>query len=386
MNHQLRALDGQVIKSQSGRASYTVGIDESCDEVILSNLSRKQPSRLKFRDINRVLQVADRTLTPTQVDSILDNPQFRDSSTMCALVLALIDGKGEVPVSQAAYCVMVGEKICGPYTLSQLIALAREGSILADSLVRKGEDGEWFEARGVRGLQAHCAVVREGSDELKHNERGGILNEVSLPERLRPRSLDISINRRHNTRCHQCKSRIYALIGHIHGVVEHKFKATRVSVLQSGYDDDSKSSRALTRIYRELVSFRGYNQFVKSKTLQRCDLFVPAIGSVVELDEHQHFSAARAVAISNYPDWLDLGFDRNEYLGYCRQIDSKDNDPAFRDEQRAWYDTIRDFLPVILPGMVRFSTIRIPLGFHEWCSLDVNDPVHVEAFRRLTGI
>jgi hypothetical protein len=28
----------------------------------------------------------------------------------------------------------------------------------------------------------------------------------------------------------------------------------------------------------------------------------------------------------------------------CEEINAKDNYPPYRDEQRAWYDTLRDFL------------------------------------------
>lgn len=192
---------------------------------------------------------------------------------------------------------------------------------------------------------------------------------------------------RHDTRCHLCKSKIYSLLGLIHGAIEFKFKATGVSVELPTYLDTEAYS-ALKEIYQALVSIRGYDNFVNAKTLQRCDLFVPASGTVVELDEIQHFTEARAVALMNYPQSLAVGFDKAAYIERCQRLRRRDNDPKYpyRDEQRAWYDTLRDFLPVLLPRLVRTPTVRIPLGSHSWCSLDVKEASHVDSFRVLTGL
>ena len=192
---------------------------------------------------------------------------------------------------------------------------------------------------------------------------------------------------RHDTRCHLCKSKIYSLLGLIHGAIEFKFKATGVSVELPTYLDTEAYS-ALKEIYQALVSIRGYDNFVNAKTLQRCDLFVPASGTVVELDEIQHFTEARAVALMNYPQSLAVGFDKAAYIERCQRLRRRDNDPKYpyRDEQRAWYDTVRDFLPVIRPRQVRHSTIRIPLGFHEWCQLAPENSTHLKYFRELAGV
>jgi hypothetical protein len=45
--------------------------------------------------------------------------------------------------------------------------------------------------------------------------------------------------------------------------------------------------------------------------------------------------------------WQDAffyGFDRDMWLSRCRTIGAEDHDPPFRDEQRSWYDTLRDFV------------------------------------------
>jgi len=64
----------------------------------------------------------------------------------------------------------------------------------------------------------------------------------------------------------------------------------------------------------------------------------------------------------------------------CEKINAKDNDPPYRDEQRAWYDTLRDFLPSIL-GLN--PTIRLYAKDFVWCSLNSDNPEDVEKFRRI---
>jgi hypothetical protein len=197
----------------------------------------------------------------------------------------------------------------------------------------------------------------------------------------------MNIEQSHNTRCHKCKSTIYFLLNSIHGAIEHKFQAKGVSVRIDSYVNSELHS-PLQAIYDALIAFRGYESFVNAKTLQRCDLFLPTRGTVVELDERQHFSEPRAVALQNYPQSLVVGFDKLGYIRRCQKLKQKDNDPKYpyRDEQRAWYDTLRDFLPVLLPTQVTSPTVRVPLGFHAWCSLSPDNVDHVTYFRKLTGL
>ena len=197
----------------------------------------------------------------------------------------------------------------------------------------------------------------------------------------------MNIENNHNTRCHKCKSNIYFLLNRIHGAIEHKFQASGISVRLETYRNGN-SYPALKAIYEALIAFRGYESFVNAKTLRPCDLFIPTIGTVVELDERQHFSEPRAVALEHYPASLALGFNKHGYIQRCQRLKQKDNDPKYpyRDEQRAWYDSLRDFLPILLPNQVSSPTVRIPLGFHEWCSLNPEDSSHVKHFRELTGL
>ncbi|MCK4444157.1 MAG: hypothetical protein KAW09_06415, partial [Thermoplasmata archaeon] len=105
-------------------------------------------------------------------------------------------------------------------------------------------------------------------------------------------------------------------------------------------------------------------------------------GLILEFDESQHFTAPRKIALENYPEELILGYDKNRWRTLCEQIDAKDNDPAcvYRDEQRAWYDALKDFLPTMM-GLS--PTVRLYSKDVHWCSLNHNVPSDVKRFKTL---
>ncbi len=164
----------------------------------------------------------------------------------------------------------------------------------------------------------------------------------------------------HNERCKNCKLRIYELLKAAYGDVDDQYNLNLPSKLegyggQSIYDD-------LAKIYKSLQDYRGFTQFVKAKTLPNVDYFVRSAKIIVEFDESQHFTKPRAISLAQYPSYLKLGFDKNMWLKRCLQLDKRDNDPPYRDEQRAWYDTLRDFADV--------PTVRVLPGEAIWCRLD----------------
>lgn len=93
MDDLLLPLRGCLLPSYSGSVMYTVAEVEGGSHVTLTSPDRKEPSVLPWADIARVFGTATDNIpfTPGVVDSILENPQNRDSSTMCALVLAMRD-------------------------------------------------------------------------------------------------------------------------------------------------------------------------------------------------------------------------------------------------------------------------------------------------------
>jgi hypothetical protein len=93
MDELLLSMQGCLLPSYSGSVMYTVTEVEPGSHVTLTSPNRQQPSVLPWDDIARVYEGAreDMPLTPTLVDVILENPENRDSSTMCALALAMRD-------------------------------------------------------------------------------------------------------------------------------------------------------------------------------------------------------------------------------------------------------------------------------------------------------
>ncbi|AQU02725.1 hypothetical protein B1773_01300 [Dehalococcoides mccartyi] len=64
----------------------------------------------------------------------------------------------------------------------------------------------------------------------------------------------------------------------------------------------------------------------------------------------------------------------------CDEIHAKDYDPPYRDEQRAWYDTLRDLVP---SGLRMKPTIRLYAGQRNWCSLDPQNNSDVKEFESI---
>ncbi len=125
----------------------------------------------------------------------------------------------------------------------------------------------------------------------------------------------------------------------------------------SGYQN-SKAYSNLKEIYSALEIQKKKVKIGKS-LLSKCDIYIPGEKRIVELDEVRHFTEPRATALKNYPKKLKIAFDKDEYSDFCSQINLKDNDPPNRDEQRAWFDTLRDFLP-LSSGEYK-PVIRMPL-------------------------
>jgi very-short-patch-repair endonuclease len=98
----------------------------------------------------------------------------------------------------------------------------------------------------------------------------------------------------------------------------------------------------LRAIRKALIAYRGHDGFDNPGFPLRCDFFLTDIKLIIEIDERQHFTAPRRIALENYPRDMILGFNRDEWIAECSRIAAKDDDPVYRDEQRAYYDTIRD--------------------------------------------
>ena len=96
-------------------------------------------------------------------------------------------------------------------------------------------------------------------------------------------------------------------------------------------------------IYEPLHNYRGFTaeQFAKQRAINY-DFVINEIKLIIEYDEKQHFSIPRKISLENYPDDIQLNFDKKYWISECERIHARDNDPIYRDEQRAFRDSIRD--------------------------------------------
>ena len=147
-------------------------------------------------------------------------------------------------------------------------------------------------------------------------------------------------------------------------VLEREFGTVE---LNRGFDwlvvpHEGTMDEAVARIYQKLVRYRRFHEFSTPGRKLHCDFYVPNRRLIVEYDERQHFTEPRALCMEEYPKGLMLGFDRKKWIEVSRATRARDNEPLYRDEQRAFYDTLRDFLAVSND----FTLVRIEHGEWDW--------------------
>jgi hypothetical protein len=183
---------------------------------------------------------------------------------------------------------------------------------------------------------------------------------------------------RHNERCRDCKESIKNLLAAIFHDVEVSYDINLPAKLEdySGtniYDD-------IAPVYQALQNHKGYHEFLKAKRLPRVDFFIPDKKLIIEFDESQHFTKLRQIALSLYPDRQEFGFPVDRWRMLCQDLSKRDNDPLYRDEQRAWYDTLRDFAPFLWKTG---KTVRLFSRDFVWCPLNSKDGSDLRTFREI---
>lgn len=174
------------------------------------------------------------------------------------------------------------------------------------------------------------------------------------------------------------KENIKTMLEKLYGTVYENYKFN-VGVLPEDFVG-TRFYEKLKEIFVALQEYRGHTGFVRTKTLPQCDYYIPNPGFIVEIDEFQHFTAPRKITLQHYPKDLSVGFSIEKWISLCSKINAKDNDPPFRDEQRAWYDTLRDFLP----GLIGLRpTVRIYSKDVKFVNLDPNNSTDVARFKML---
>jgi len=122
--------------------------------------------------------------------------------------------------------------------------------------------------------------------------------------------------------------------------IEKKFPGIQVPDLSNRNVMD----KDLRSILNCIESVRGMKVKGQACRLLSFDFYIPTINIVIEFDERQHFTLPRAASLQAYPVSKQIGFDGKRWIQLCQNINAGDNSPEYRDEQRAFYDAIRDIM------------------------------------------
>jgi hypothetical protein len=122
--------------------------------------------------------------------------------------------------------------------------------------------------------------------------------------------------------------------------IEKKLDGVRVPDLTNRGGMDPTIQRVLERVEKA----RQRTISGRAGWVLAFDFFLPSVDLAIEFDERQHFTPLRAVALDAYPTGVSLGFDKERWIQLSEGIRAGDNNPAYRDEQRAFYDAIRDLM------------------------------------------
>jgi len=136
---------------------------------------------------------------------------------------------------------------------------------------------------------------------------------------------------------------------------------------------------SLRRIYKSLQEIRGHYDFVRAKSLSAADFFLVNQRSILEFDESQHFTAPRKLSLQLYPPDLKVGFSRERWISLCEELDKHDDSPKYRDEQRAWYDVLKDFAASATNTP---PTIRLYAKDYRWCDLRPDNNESLKVFKK----
>lgn len=171
----------------------------------------------------------------------------------------------------------------------------------------------------------------------------------------------------HNEHCQECKRVFLTTLEKQFGEVSQQWSSNwpcRIDDILDSPQLPHKTKQSLYKIYKALQDYRGHKDFVGVPKLPESDYYIKSLNCIVEFDESQHFTAPRALTLSLYPKGIKLGYDKKDWLKRCVEINRHDNDPIYRDETRAWYDALRDLVPIYF-GMN--PTVRIFSKQLVWC-------------------
>ena len=279
-----------------------------------------------------------------------------------------IDSDGMPPRRRSrGYCLVTDGKHFPPkYTIAFAHRLATGEYLRSDRFSGGQESNDFLRCRGFDVIPCNC--------------RGGHRDDRPASVSGPSETTHTIAPARHSERCRECKRRVRGLLERIYGacVPDHRFGWRTGLATYAGTSIGS----ALRDVATTLERYRGFGigEFVRRDVLAGCDFWVPNPGFVVEFDERQHFTTPRKLALSVYADHLSLGFSAERWISLCECHDARDSNPPYRDEQRAWYDALRDLVPSV-QGLQ--PTARLNARALRWCSLDPDKREDRERFSDL---
>lgn len=266
------------------------------------------------------------------------------------------------------YCLVADGKHFPPkYAIALAHRIATGDFLSSDRFSGGKESNDFLERRGFDVVKCDCGGVRQDRHPTPVTARS--------ERKRRAKS-----SRRHSERCPECKIRVRELLERLYGTClpNHRFRWETSLAAYRG----TQIEPTLRDVAAALKAHRGFGvgDFVKADLLAACDFWVPDPGFIVEFDESQHFTVPRKLALSAYPAEHPLGFSMERWIALCEHHGARDNEPPYRDEQRAWYDTLRDLVPS-LEGLQ--PTVRLYARDRAWCSLDPEDSDDLRTFSGL---
>ena len=277
--------------------------------------------------------------------------------------LGKVDRVGLSPVERRKprrYCLVHKQRHYPPKYVISLANQFANGAILSPEVFSGGtETNAFLQTRGFLIMPCSC---------------GGLSGVASSDHRTIPTTYR-GFPRHKGERCQECKQVIGRMLERLFGVVYRDWRPTWSPHLRDYSGTGLEES--LQKILTGLQSARGQLGFIKTELFPPCDYYIPQPGFVVEFDETQHFTALRKIALDLYPPNTPLGFEMEKWRSLCQSINAHDPSPEYRDEQRAWYDTLRDLVP---PTRGLKPTIRIFAKDFQWCTLNPDSPSDVATF------
>ncbi len=217
------------------------------------------------------------------------------------------------------------------------------------------ETMRFFNALGF--LVEHNGTITDGVHENGSDQKPIAQNLTFL--KTTDQKADTTTKKENSSSGKTQKDFLFKLLKQRFGCVVNEAKFDWLKVPDSVSKND-----VFDEIYDNLVSIRGHNNFSTSDYKLACDYFIPSHNLIIEYDERQHFTIPRANSLAHYPSDLNLGFDKDKWCEASDTIRATDKKPIYRDEQRAFYDSVRD----ILAAHNGMTLIRIKDGDYDWKS------------------